>query len=58
MPAQCIAIEDSRWGIESAKTAGLRCVGITQTYAAEELSQADAVISSLNDFTIDLIAAI
>ena len=58
MPAQCIAIEDSRWGIESAKTAGLRCVGITQTYAPEELSQADAVISSLNDFTIDLIAAI
>ena len=58
MPAQCIAIEDSRWGIESAKTAGLRCVGITQTYAADELSQADAVISSLNDFTIELIDAI
>ena len=37
-----MAIEDSRWGIESAKTAGLRCVGITQTYGAGELASADA----------------
>src|SRR5918992_385853 len=26
--AECVAIEDSRWGIESAKAAGLWCVGI------------------------------
>ena len=37
-PAQCVAIEDSRWGIESAKGAGLRCVGITQTYPASRAS--------------------
>ena len=57
-PGECIAIEDSRWGIESAKAAGLRCVGITQTYGAGELSQADAVITSLDDFTVDLIEAL
>ena len=54
-PSRCVAIEDSRWGIESAKSAGLRCVGITQTYAAPELGNADAVITSLDDFTRELI---
>ena len=28
----CVAIEDSRWGIVSAKAAGMTCVGITNTY--------------------------
>ena len=53
-PSECVAIEDSRWGIVSAKTAGLQCVGITNTYAASELTDADAVITSLDEFTGDL----
>ena len=53
-PERCVAIEDSRWGIESAKTAGLRCVGITQTYTAADLPGADAIIDSLDEFTIEL----
>ena len=54
-PAACVAIEDSRWGIESARAAGLKCVGITNTYPASELRAADRVVSSLNEFTADLI---
>ena len=54
-PSQCVAIEDSRWGIASAKGAGLRCVGITQTYTAEGLPGADAIIHSLDEFTVDLL---
>lgn len=54
-PAACVAIEDSRWGIESAKTAGLKCVGVTNTYAAPELGSADQVVSSLAEFTPELI---
>lgn len=57
-PRLCVAIEDSRWGIESAKGAGLGCVGITQTYPAAQLAHADAVISSLDEFTVDLIETI
>jgi len=57
-PSECVAIEDSRWGIESAKTAGLKCVGIATTYAAPQLSSADRVISSLDEFTADLIRAL
>lgn len=35
-----VAIEDSHWGLESAKAAGLRCVAVTTTYAERELSDA------------------
>jgi HAD superfamily hydrolase (TIGR01509 family) len=55
-PAQCVAIEDSRWGIESAKDAGLHCVGITTSYSARDLPGADAIIGSLDEFTVDLLA--
>jgi beta-phosphoglucomutase len=56
IPSQnCLAIEDSRWGIESAKAAGLMCVGITNTYPASELDGADAVIGSLAEFTTEFI---
>lgn len=57
-PAECLAIEDSRWGLESARTAGLRTVGITHTYPAEQLGQADAIIKSLAEFTPDLVQSI
>ena len=55
-PEQCVAIEDSRWGIESAKDAGLLCVGITTSYTARDLPGADAIIGSLDEFTVDLLA--
>jgi beta-phosphoglucomutase len=45
--ADCVAIEDSRWGIESARAAGLRTIGVTHSYDASELSQADLVVASL-----------
>ena len=54
-PETCIAIEDSRWGIESAKAAGLTCIGITNSYPASELDVADAVIESLAEFTTHFI---
>jgi beta-phosphoglucomutase len=46
-PADCVAVEDSRWGLESARTAGLRTVGVTSSYDAAELSLADLIIPSL-----------
>ena len=57
-PSACVAIEDSRWGIQSAKAAGMKCVGITHTYPAPELGEADAVIGSLKEFTEDLIRSL
>ena len=58
-PSECLAIEDSRWGLVSARTAGLRTVGITHTYPASELAEAaDAVIAHMDQFTPELVAAL
>lgn len=57
-PSQCLAIEDSRWGIESAKAAGLWCIGITNTYPVAELLDADAIISSLEELSPELIGSL
>jgi beta-phosphoglucomutase len=57
-PGDCLAIEDSRWGIVSAKAAGMKCVGITNTYPASDLREADAVIDSLDQFTAGLIGTL
>jgi beta-phosphoglucomutase-like phosphatase (HAD superfamily) len=54
-PEACVAIEDSRWGIESAKAAGLWCIGITHTYPVSELLEADAIVTSLAELTPELI---
>ena len=54
----CAAIEDSRWGIESAKAAGLWCVGITHTYPDAELMAADTIVTSLDDITPELIRSL
>ena len=51
MPSECLAIEDSRWGIESAKAAGLWCVAITHTYPRDQLALADRVVDSLDELT-------
>lgn len=51
-PSDCVAIEDSRWGLESARAAGLRTVGITHTYPAQALTDsADAIIPHLDELT-------
>jgi HAD superfamily hydrolase (TIGR01509 family) len=49
--AECVAIEDSRWGIESARAAGLRVIGITHTYASDALDGSDVVIDHLDQLT-------
>lgn len=51
-PRRSVAIEDSRWGLESARGAGLRLVGVTNSYAAEELSDAELVVDGLQALTL------
>ena len=55
--AACVAIEDSRWGLESARAAGLRTIAITHTYPRHELAaHADVVVDSLAQLTRELLA--
>ena len=46
-PAECLVIEDAPAGIQSARAGGMKVIGITSTYAAEKLGEADAVIGRL-----------
>jgi HAD superfamily hydrolase (TIGR01509 family) len=48
-----VAIEDSLWGLESARRAGLRTVAVAQTYPASALQGADLVIGSIGDISLD-----
>lgn len=50
--ASCIAIEDSHWGLDAARKAGLRCIAVTHTYPASELGRADLIVDRLSDLTL------
>jgi beta-phosphoglucomutase-like phosphatase (HAD superfamily) len=45
-PADCIVVEDGPVGVSAAKRAGMKCVAITATHSAEQLSEADVVIDT------------
>jgi beta-phosphoglucomutase-like phosphatase (HAD superfamily) len=50
---EVVAIEDSFWGLESARRAGLHTVGVAQTYPATALEAADLVIASVGDISLE-----
>jgi HAD superfamily hydrolase (TIGR01509 family) len=54
-PGRAVAVEDSTWGLESARTAGLRTIGITTSYPAASLAAADVVIATLDELTVELV---
>jgi beta-phosphoglucomutase len=51
-PRRSVAIEDSRWGLLSARGAGLRLVGVTTSYTAGELTEAELVVDGLGALTL------
>jgi len=52
-PRRSVAIEDSRRGLESARAAGMKTVGVTHPYAEGTLvGQADLVVSSLTTLNV------
>ena len=53
-PRRTVAVEDSRWGLESARAAGLRTVAVTTTYSADALAaHAELVVSGLDALRLD-----
>jgi len=45
-PRRSVAIEDSKWGLLSAREAGLRTIGVTNTYPASEIDGAAEMIAA------------
>jgi len=52
-PNDCVVIEDSPLGVKAAKTAGMRCLAVTNTHPRQKLKEADRVVDSLEN--VDLI---
>ncbi len=50
--AECLVIEDSLAGIQSAKAAGMKVVGVATTYPAAALKEAGAVYSFLGTVSL------
>ena len=46
-PHECVALEDSPWGLLSARAAGLRTIAVAQTYGKSDLHDADLIISTI-----------
>jgi beta-phosphoglucomutase len=53
IPARSFAVEDTPAGIRSAKGAGLRVLGVTNSYGPDELSEADWIIDSLENIRFE-----
>lgn len=49
--AQCLVIEDAPAGIEGARRAGIKCIAVTTTHPASELTGADLVVERLDRLT-------
>jgi beta-phosphoglucomutase len=48
----CVVIEDSPYGVEAAKRAGMKCIGLTTTYGRDILEQADLVVDSYSNINL------
>jgi beta-phosphoglucomutase len=58
-PWRSVAIEDSKWGLVSARGADLRLVAVTNTYSAAELrDEAELVCAGLADLTLERLDAL
>jgi beta-phosphoglucomutase len=52
-PELCVVIEDSLPGVEAARRANLKCIGVTNTYPASALRGADLIVDTLEGLSSD-----
>ena len=55
-PRECVAIEDSAAGLQSARRAGMHTIAVTTTAPIHALSAADRVMAGLADVTPEIVA--
>jgi beta-phosphoglucomutase family hydrolase len=56
-PGRCVVFEDAHVGIEAARAAGMKVVGVPTTHPVESLRDADRVVQRLDELTVAGVAA-
>lgn len=51
-PAECLVIEDAPQGIQAARAAGMKVIGLTSTYSASDLAHAHAIVEQLEQLAV------
>ena len=57
-PVNCVVIEDAPNGVQAAKAAGAKCIAVTNSTTAANLSQADLVCDSLEQIDLEVITTL
>jgi beta-phosphoglucomutase len=57
-PARAVAVEDSVWGISSARAAGMKVAALATSYAAARLGGADLVLASFEELSLEVFEAL
>ncbi len=53
LAGQCVVLEDSHWGLDAAKAAGMHTIAITNSYEARQLAAAEKIIRRLDQLSIE-----
>jgi beta-phosphoglucomutase len=57
-PSRVVAIEDSRSGLQAARAAGLRTLGLATSYPAASLPEAEHVLADISQVTLERLDAL
>lgn len=57
-PDKCVVFEDAHVGLEAARRASMKVVGVATTHPAESLSDANLVVHRLTEVTMDKLKAL
>ena len=50
---ECIMVEDSYWGLEAAKAAGMHTIAVTSSYGPDQLTMAEKIVTQLDELNMD-----
>ncbi len=50
---ECVMVEDSYWGLEAAKAAGMHTIAVTSSYDPEQLTMAEKIVTQLDELSMD-----